>query len=455
MTRVYSLRQRLFVLIIAPLIIMATLVGIWRFVVAHRTAEDLFDRALLAASLAISRDVAISGGDALLPTTSDLIRDATGGELFYHVTGPGGIYITGYAYPPATVSTAVREPYAPRYFEATYRGEPVRVLQFAERMTIDAVSGIAVVTVWQKMSDRTRFARQLALRGVALIIGLLVTLALAILISVDRGLRPLLNLQDAISKRSPDDLSQIKRAVPQEVRGIVATLNRLLAKVEESMSAHQVFISNAAHQLRNPVAAVQSMAEALRNAPTETDRAHRIDELIIAAREASHVTERLLSIERLRQPMPESQKETFDLTLNVKSLCQEIGPGILSRGLEFELTLPDHPVPIRGDRVFISEALKNLIDNALKHGGPSMALIDVSLGCRDGFAQITVRNDGKTLLPKDREIALGRFSQLEPSQGTGLGLAIAASVAQRHGGELTIGDISHGASLTLSLKLAD
>jgi two-component system sensor histidine kinase TctE len=65
--------------------------GFWRFEVAQRTSETLFDRSLLAAALAISRDVAISGGDALSPSTRDFVSDAGGGELFYHVTGPGGI----------------------------------------------------------------------------------------------------------------------------------------------------------------------------------------------------------------------------------------------------------------------------------------------------------------------------------------------------------------------------
>ena len=97
-----SLRSRLFMLILPPLLLLSIVLGFWRFEVAQRTSETLFDRSLLAAALAISRDVAISGGDALSPSTRDFVSDAGGGELFYHVTGPGGIYITGYAYPPVS-----------------------------------------------------------------------------------------------------------------------------------------------------------------------------------------------------------------------------------------------------------------------------------------------------------------------------------------------------------------
>ena len=122
-----SLRSRLFMLILPPLLLLSIVLGFWRFEVAQRTSETLFDRSLLAAALAISRDVAISGGDALSPSTRDFVSDAGGGELFYHVTGPGGIYITGYAYPPVSGGRTGEDRL--NYTMAEYRGEPVRVLR--------------------------------------------------------------------------------------------------------------------------------------------------------------------------------------------------------------------------------------------------------------------------------------------------------------------------------------
>lgn len=455
MTRVYSLRQRLFVLILSPLLVMAVILGLWRLIVAQNTAEELFDRSLLSAALAISRDVAVSGGDALLPSTSDLISDATGGEVFYHATGPGGIYVTGYAYPPSSDRVAEKDLYVPLYFEAAYRHEPVRVLQIVERVTIEGVTGNATITVWQRIAERNRFATQLALRAAGLMGGLLLTLALVVWFGVERGLRPLVDLQQAIAMRSPDDLSVIKRPVPKEAKGIVDTLNRLFSKVQESMTAHQVFISNAAHQLRNPAAAVQSMAEAVRDAPTEEDRTHRADELVVAARASARVADQLLSMDRLRQPMPQSQRVRFDLNDALRSVCAEAGSEVLSRGVDFELIAPDHPVWMCGDQVFIGEAIKNLIFNALKHGGSELTAITVSFSEEDDVARITVNDDGKGLSPADSKAALGRFSQVEPSEGSGLGLAIVASVAQHHCGTLVINQVERGASLTMTVQLAD
>lgn len=451
MTRTYSLRQRLFALIMTPLLLVSIMLGIWRYNVAQATAEDLFDRSLLSAALAISRDVTISGGDLLSPTTSGLIHDAAGGEVFYHATGPDGIYVTGYAYPPAVASTAKAELQHPLYDRASYRNEPVRVLRIIERVSIDGISGNATVTVWQRMAEREEFAAQIARRAISLMAGLILTLALVVWFGVHLGLRPLLDLQQAISVRSPDDLSQIKRSVPVEVQGIVATLNHLLEKIQGSMNAHQVFISNAAHQLRNPAAAVLSMAETLRDSPTPEDRQERLDALITAARQSTRITNQLLSMDRLRQPVPDSQFTRFDINETVQEVCAQIGPELLSQGLEFELSAPDGAVPIKGDQVFISEALKNLIDNAIKHGGATLSMVSVTLRDEDKHIAITVSDDGKGLSPDNAEAALGRFSQVEPSDGSGLGLAIAATVAEQHGGSLTINPVETGASLTMRM----
>lgn len=449
-----SLRLRLFILILVPLLVMAALLGFWRINAAQNTAEELFDRSLLAAALAISRDVILSDGDAILPSTRDLIRDASGGEVFYHATGPGGIYVTGYAYPPVEPKRANVDLYEPSFFEATYRDEKVRVLRVTERITIENLTGDATVTVWQRIADRAEFVRLLVVRAAALIGGLLTTLILVVWFGVKLGLRPLTELQDAISIRSPDDLSRIKRAVPAEARGIVQTLNHLFGQVERSMEAHQAFISDAAHQLRNPAAAVQSMAEALRDAPTEEDRKKRTEEMVVAAQASARVANQLLSLDRLRHLSPEGYVTRFDLAADVRQICADTAPAALSRGIDFELDAPGDSIWVHGDQLFLREAVKNLIDNALKHGGSGLGKVSVTVTADDGQVRVTVVDDGAGLSPDDRDLAIGRFTQVVPNDGSGLGLAIVASVIERHNGTLTIDEVAKGASLTISLPIA-
>ncbi len=429
---------------------MALLLGFWRVSVAQRTAEELFDRSLLAAALAISRDAAVSGGDLLQPLARDLIHDASGGEVFYHATGPGGTYVTGYAYPP-NLDHVPDDPYAPFFSFGAYRGENVRVLRITERITIENLTGDTTVTVWQRLADRNAFVTQLAVRAAMALGALLATLALVVWFGVAHGLRPLIDLQQAIAARSPDDLSQIKRPIPFEAQGIVSTLNRLFSKLEKTLIAHQSFISDAAHQLRNPAAAVQSMAEAARDAPNDVERIKRLSELVGAAQASARVTNQLLSLDRLNHHDPEAGFERLDLCKVVKLASADMGPQVLSRGVEFELLLPPTPIWVRGNAVFLGEAVKNLIDNALQHGGGKLQSVKVTVSRKGPHAVVTVSDDGTGLSPSDRSAAFGRFSQVGPSQGSGLGLAIVSSVAQQHQGSLDINPAQTGASLSFTL----
>ncbi|MEM6275731.1 MAG: sensor histidine kinase [Pseudomonadota bacterium] len=438
-----SLRTRLFLVILAPLLLMALILGLWRVNAAQATAEELFDRSLRAAALAISKDVTISGGDALLPTTRDFIEGVAGGEVFYHATGPGGIYVTGYAYPPVAQGDAP-------LFEASYRGEAVRVTRLTETVTIDGLTGPSTVTVWQRLSDRQAFARELATRSAILIGALMGTLAIVVWFGVGLGLRPLVALEEAIAARSPNDLARIKRAVPAEVQGITGTLNRLFGQVEESMEAHKTFISDAAHQLRNPAAAVQSMAAAARDAPDETARQERLAGLEAAARRSARVANQLLSLDRLQHGVAAS--ESFDLASTLAELCTDIATDVLARGIEFSYDGPETPTQIKGDRLLIEEAVRNLIDNALKHA-TGLTRLEVQLILENKDARITVKDDGRGLSPTDADAAFRRFSQVRPSDGSGLGLAIVSSVASKHNGSVGIDAVEEGASVSLRLPV--
>ena len=425
--------------------------GFWRFEVAQRTSETLFDRSLLAAALAISRDVAISGGDALSPSTRDFVSDAGGGDLFYHVTGPGGIYITGYAYPPVSGGRAGEDRL--NYTMAEYRGEPVRVLRMRESTTIGNLTGDTIVTVWQRDSDRNAFAAALARRAAAFIASLMAALALVVWFGVKIGLRPLNDLQDAIQHRSPDDLRDIRRPVPAKVFGIVATLNRLFGQVRQSIEDHQVFISNAAHQLRNPASALLSSAEVLPDVSDPQERRLKERELIAAARKSARLANQLLSLERLRY----DEAPAFDrLELNavVAEVCSDFAPTVLSRDIGFGFEPCTTPLHVAGDTLLLAEAITNLLENALTHGGGSLTAIRVSTMVEGQFAVLAVEDDGLGIPEGSAEAAFERFGQLSEGQGSGLGLAIVKDVLRRHGGQAELVPQDKGLIVKIKIPLS-
>jgi len=452
MTGRLSLRARLILVILLPLLMLATLIGIWAYSDALGRAADRFERSLLSTALAISRDTAVSGGDALSEETRDLVRDTSGGAVFYHVYAPDGVFVTGYATPPVAPDVTGAAP-TQTYYDAIYRGQPVRALRFTQTMTMDGLSGPFTFTVWQNTALRDGFV-QSRTRPVFLIIASLVSaLALLVWFGVRLGLRPLEDLENAIARRSPDDLSAIKRQIPAEVSGIVGTLNTLLGELQDTLRAKNIFISDAAHQLRNPIAGVLSLAEAVEAAPTPQDAKQRSRDLVEAARQTSALANNLLTLERARAAPPRASHTPFDPLPLLDTIARQFENRAAAQNIAFDASLESAGCTITGDQVLFEQAVLNLLSNALLHGGKTLSRISLSTETKGDLLEIHIRDDGKGIDAADQAKALARFSQIEPSAGSGLGLPIAKTIAEAFDGDLGFETNAQGFSVILSFPL--
>lgn len=448
-----SLRSRLILIILSPLLLIALVAGVWQFHNTTNRAENIFDRGLLSAALAISRDIAVSDGDALSPSTRQLINDTSGGELFYHVFAPDGVFVTGYSTPPVAPKTDGVQSDQPHYYNANYQGDEVRVLRFQDGTTVSGVSGIFNITVWQSADVRSDFVLEVVLRSFAVILLLVVSAAFVVWFGVAFGLRPLKDLEQAIAKRSPTELEPIRRPVPIEARSLVETLNTLLDRISRRISSKDEFIANAAHQLRNPIAGVLALAEAVQSAPNADTARRRSEELVHAAREASKLTDQLLSFERASGANIQEIGQAIDLNTLIKDVAEGFRQHHTDPAIELVLDAPATPIVIQGDALMLQEALLNLLTNAVVHGGPEMSKISLSLTQDGQMAVLTVKDNGIGI-PADKHVeAISRFVQANGGPGSGLGLPIAARVMKNHGGTLRISEAEDGGSIVLSLPV--
>ncbi len=450
-----SLRARLILIILPPLLVISLIAAAWQFRTTSDRAESIFDRGLLSAALAISRDVALSDGDAISPPTRRLLNDTSGGAIFYHVYAPDGVFVTGYSTPPVLSNATSDASTDPQYYNSTYQGEKVRVLRYRDSTVVSGVAGIFSITVWQSADVRSSFVRDVLSRSFAVISLLVLSVAVVVWFGVGLGLRPLLDLERAIAKRTPSELEPIRRAVPAEAQGIVNTLNALLDRISRRISSKDEFISNAAHQLRNPVAGVLALAEAVETAPNPKAAQKRSAELLLAAREASDLTNKLLSFERasgtdiLRSGLP------VELGAFVRDVASAFSQQYPNSDVELVYDLPAGEVIVKGDTTMLHEAVLNLLTNSIIHGGPELSQITMDLS-QDGSNAVLIISDDGTGIPADRHIeALSRFSQAGGGPGSGLGLPIASRVMANHDGRLEILESSSGAAIKLTIPLAD
>lgn len=450
-----SLRTRLIIIILTPLLVLSLIAAVWQFHTTTTRAENIFDRGLLSAALAISRDVAVSDGDAISPSTRRLINDTSGGTLFYHVYAPDGVFVTGYSTPPALPKNAPNTLVDPFFYDGRYQEEDVRVLRFQDVTVVSGVAGVFNITVWQNADVRSSFVRDVLSRSFAIIALLVISVAVVVWFGVRLGLRPLLDLEHAIAKRTPSELEPIRRFVPVETQGLVTTLNHLLDRVSRRISSKDEFISNAAHQLRNPVAGVLALAEAVESAPNAQAAKARSAELVQAAREASDLTNKLLSFERASETDIRTTGVPTDFNALIRNVSDSFSAQNQTRNIALSHALPSTDVTIHADETMLREALLNILTNAVVHGGPEVSKIEMNLSVDGQNAILTLTDDGRGI-PPDRHVeAISRFSQAGGGPGSGLGLPIAAKVMQNHGGQLEILDCTSGASISVSLPLAD
>jgi two-component system sensor histidine kinase TctE len=449
-----SLRSRLVAMITIPLTILSIGLGIWRYEYDSGVAEALSDRTLFSTAIAISRDTATLSGDLISVATRDIITNATGGEIFYHVAEAGGFHLTGYAYPPADFNYSALKVGEPVFASATYRGEPVRAVALKSVGLLGGFERSYIVTVWQSVASRKDLQFELAIRTLALFSVLIVVLGIVVWIAVKRGLRPLQRIEKELSERSANDLKAIAAPVPAELDETMRLLNDLLSQLKLSLEQQHDFVSDAAHQLRNPASAVYALVSTFSEARNDEEQQELLKQLKRAARQGLKVSQQLLSLERIDSLGSLERAETLDLNEIAFTICQDMAPELIRAGIEFEFIQAEGELICFADSVAIAEALRNLIDNAEKHGGDRLTTITVETLRIQQFVCVRVIDDGADLKPEDTDRVFSRFRQLQPSEGSGLGLSIAHTAALKNNGSLTIDSVTAGASITLSLPQA-
>jgi two-component system sensor histidine kinase TctE len=264
---------------------------------------------------------------------------------------------------------------------------------------------------------------------------------------VRAGLAPLALLRRQVEGRAANDLAPIKLDdAPPEVRSLAQAMNTLLAEVSRNVVAQKRFISDAAHQLRTPLAGLKSQAElALRDAtdPTLVARLKRVHE---GAARSAHLVNQLLTLARAE---PESAVLQDRVAVDMRRLAREVTVEMVPRALQANVDLgfdePDDdaapglaPAPVRGIALLLREAVANLIDNAIRYAGAGAA-ITVRVHSEHGRVVLEVEDNGPGVPASEHEHVFERFVRAtHDGTGCGLGLAIVREIVERHAGKVRL-----------------
>jgi two-component system sensor histidine kinase TctE len=429
-----------------PLTVAVAASAVMSYRSALAAADVAYDRTLLASTRAIAERVTAeeNGVTVDLPYTAiDVFEADLPGRIYYKVTGLAGELVSGYDdFPPMPPGTPRSELYPAlvHFYNAEYRGQPVRAAALYHPVSGPGGRGVTIVNVGETLEARHTFARGLLVQTLAQQ-GLLVALvALSTILAVSRALRPLERLRQDVARRAPSNLDPIDDArVHRELRPLVAALNQHTDRVQDLLESRRRFITDASHQLRTPLAALKTQAEmALRTDSLERTR-EAVQAIHATTDETVHLMNQLLSLARAKPGSGGRPLAEVELCAIARQVCLDWSPEAVRRGVE--LAFEGETTPMRGARVLLRELVTNLIDNALRYGGDGGS-VTVRVRNGSGRTVLEVEDAGPGITADLRSRVFERFYRIPgaTAPGSGLGLSIVKDIVEHHGGTIVLRD---------------
>jgi two-component system sensor histidine kinase TctE len=445
-----SIRRRMLGLLMPALAVVLAL-NVWTDIrTSTEPTREAYDQALADTAVAVAAHVQYRDGAFFVdlpPQAAMALHTNRFDEIYYLVRDPRWQLVSGSPDLPAAARSV--EP-SPAYFDAQYRGNPVRVVVYR------SVTPGGEVTV--EVAQTTRRRDQLAARFVTmdLLQDLLLVVATLLLVyfGVRFGLAPLMRLREDLEKRTAEDLRPVDEAqIPSEVQPLVQALNRLLHLLRAASEAQQRFLANAAHQLRTPLAGLQTQLELAakeRDPRRLRERLHRLED---AASRLVRLTNQVLALARAE---PSSSLLQGMRTIDLRNVVETSASIYLDRALakNIDIGFEAAPALIHGSDWLTKELTANLVENALSYT-PCGGQVTVRCGTRGREVYLEVEDNGPGIPEDERERVFERFYRLPGSvgEGSGLGLAIVREIAQVHRAHIKM-DTPQGGGTRIQVSFA-
>lgn len=448
-----GLRQRLALILLPCLLLLLLASAAAQYLLAVRPLEQELDRSLEDVAIALAERMGVTEDGNVSFTLSDeaaelLDADALDdnwftafNEHFQQISGEPDLH-----WPEVAIQRG--EPY---FFNTFVDGVPVRAVAVKAHC---GVLDCGVITA-RTLNKRTSLISAIQLSAL-LPVALTGIVSMALVwFGLGSGLTPLVRLSAEVGRRSPRELSPVSvEDAPAEVQPLVEAVNRLMQQLSEAGMAQQKFLATAAHQLRTPLAALQSRIELAQLEITDPEGRARLGDIHDSAVRAARLAVQLLSLARVEPGASTvDDRIALDLSRLAAELVDEWVPRAIARQIDLGFELD--AAPITGSRLLLRELIVNLLHNALEYT-PEGGRVTLRTGFANGGTFIEVEDNGPGIPEADRVLVLERFVRLPGTRGTGsgLGLAIVQEIAAAHQARLELLDAPGGQGLLVRVSFA-
>jgi len=314
------------------------------------------------------------------------------------------------------------------------------------------ISGNRVIQASQPEDARWETAAGIAMRMLAPLAVLVPALALLAWITVRKSLAPLAHVTEQVEKRDASTMSPLEiHTVPEEIRPLLMALNRLLIRLDDSISSQRRFVADAAHELRTPLTALSLQSQLVEQAQNSKEREESLINLRQGISRVSHLVSQLLTLAR-QEPDAQRPFTRLDLATIARRVVGEFAP--LADNKRIDLGIGGNQSEfVNGDEEALRILIGNLVDNAIRYT-PEGGKVDVTLSNDSNNVILKVEDGGPGIPIEDREKIFERFHRISGNdvQGTGLGLAIVKQIVQRHGAVVEVETGKNGTGTIFDIK---
>ncbi len=310
-----------------------------------------------------------------------------------------------------------------------------------------------LLQVAQSQSDRRHFLVTIIRQQVESFAIALVLFASMIWLVVDRVLKPVSRLSDAIAQRDASNLSPLLVDVPREIAPLAQRLNQLLLRLSSTLEGERRFTADAAHELRTPLSAIKSQIQVAIAARENPQQQRALAQALQACDIAAHRVEQMLTLARLEQDVWSVGVEAVDLRALLAQAIGEVAALAQAKSVALALHAEEAiVVSLRSDLWRI--LLRNLLDNAIRYA-PDNSLVNVHATRADGCIELSICDEGPGIAPEQLQNAFARFERLGRSEGggCGLGLSIVARIAELHGAQVELLSGEYGRGLCARVRI--
>lgn len=441
-----SLRGRLLVRLLIPMALLMALGAVGTFVLARTIGTTVFDRWLYDSAMTLAEQVEYKGGAKFRLTAEavEMFEWDRDDRMFYSVATRSGRHLFGNApLPPLATSEQKGKP---RYYDGVIAGQAVRIVTVLAPDPAVPNDPI-VIRVGETKAKRRMLVTQILAIGIPLQLLLLTLVCSIIWYAVRSSLLKLDRVAAHVAAFEPDRLAAMDdvEQMPSELRPLLGAVNILIAKLSQAQEAERRFITNAAHQLRTPLATLQVQMElALRD--TDPAQGAAMTQQLRALSRLNHVVHQLLTLAR-SEPSALSGRTMgpVDLAILAREALENWIDFAGERGVDLGYDGPERGAILPGEPHLLNELIGNLVDNAIRYGGKGRR---VTLSVTQSPVVLAVEDEGPGIAPSELPLVVERFyrgaATSATESGCGLGLAIALEIAARHGATLQFGEASGG-----------